>query len=106
DPRLLAGVARRLGSVPELLTFLSDCFERLAIMVAHLTRFFRHSPEVLRLISGRFRGDAVLFRRTADVGIVMAVIHHVTSTPAYQQCRTRDVLNRTTRNQSCSTWLT
>ena len=69
-PRRLAGDACRLGSVPELLSFLSDRFECLAMMVANLTRFFRQSPEVLRLISGRLRGDAVLFRKPADVGIV------------------------------------
>jgi hypothetical protein len=54
---------------------------------------------VLRLISGSLRRDTVLFRKPADVVIVTAVIHHFTSTPAYQQYRTRDVLNRTTRNE-------
>jgi hypothetical protein len=39
---------------------------------------------VLRLISGRLRGDAVLFRTPADLAIVMAVIHHITSTSGYQ----------------------
>jgi hypothetical protein len=81
NPRLLAGDARRLGGVPELLSFLSDRFEHL--MIANLTSLFRQSPELLRLISGCLRGDAVLFRKPADLGIVMNVVHHITSTSAY-----------------------
>jgi len=93
--RLLAGDTRCLGGVPGLLSFLSDGFEHFAMMVANLTYFFRQLPELLRLISGTLRGGTVLFRKPADLGIVMAAIHHITSMPAYHQGRTSDVLNRT-----------
>jgi hypothetical protein len=40
----LVGDMRRLSRVPQLLSRLSDCFERLAIMISDLTHFLRESP--------------------------------------------------------------
>jgi hypothetical protein len=82
DPCLLAGNARSFSGVPQLLSVLSDCFERLAMMVANFTRFLCESPELFRLIPGVLRGYAVCFRNPTDLGLVPAVIHEIT----YRQC--------------------
>ena len=54
-PCLLAGDMRRLSRVPQLLSLLSDCFERLEIMISDLTRFLRESPELFRRQRGHAR---------------------------------------------------
>jgi len=41
------------------LSLLSDCFERLAMMIPNLTRFLRESPELFRLVPANLRGGAV-----------------------------------------------
>ena len=71
DPRLLAGDARRLSGVPQLLSLLSDGFERFAMMVANFTRLLGQSPELFRLIPGSLRGYAVFFRNRRNLGMVI-----------------------------------
>jgi len=78
DPCLLAGDARSLRGAPQLLSVLSDGFERFAMMVADLTRFLCESPELFRLIPGMLRGYAVCFRNPTDPGMVTALIHEIT----------------------------
>jgi hypothetical protein len=92
---------------------------RLAMVVAHFTRFVRESSELFRLIPGRLRRHAVFFRKpTVLLGILTAVdgvrghvhcllglpsrrnlvvVHGIHSPAAYQLRRTRDVLKRTLR---------
>ena len=55
-PGFLAGEPRRLGSVPQPLSFLSDGFEGLAMMVADLTRALRQSSEPFSLVPACLRG--------------------------------------------------
>jgi hypothetical protein len=48
---LLPGGPRRLCGLPQLFPLLTDCLERLSMVIAHLTRFFCQSPELLRCSS-------------------------------------------------------
>lgn len=86
DPSLLAGDARCLSGVPQLLSLLSDGFERFAMIVANFTRLLGHSPELFRLIPSSLRGYAVFFRNLRDFGMV---IHGITcpSVPAMARAR-------------------
>jgi hypothetical protein len=55
---------RALSAVsPHPLPFLSNSFERLAMMITNLTRFFSESPELFRLASGSL-GGRVSFGRS------------------------------------------
>src|SRR4029453_815060 len=93
DPCLLAGDARRLSGLSQPLSLLSDCFERLAMMVTDLTRFLRESPELFRLVPGSLRGHAVF--RKPDHGALTTVIHEITYCQSTGSGRARDVRNRT-----------
>jgi hypothetical protein len=53
--RLLTGGPRRLPGLPQALLRLPDDLERLTMLIADLSRFLGQSPELFRLISGRFR---------------------------------------------------
>ena len=76
--RLLTGDTRRLSGVAEPLSLLSDCLERLAMMVANLTRFLGESPEPFRLIPCHLSGHAIV-RKPADRQILGSVIHEITT---------------------------
>jgi hypothetical protein len=76
-PCLLAGGARRLSAVPQLLSLLSDCVERVAMMIADLTRFLRESSELFRLVPGSLCGH-VVFRKPTDHVVVTGFVHKIT----------------------------
>jgi hypothetical protein len=77
ESRLLTVDTRRLSGVAEPLSFLSDCLERLAMMIANLTRFLGQPPELFRLIPGHLSGHAIV-RNTAARRILVSVPHEIT----------------------------
>jgi len=74
---LLARDPRALSGLSQPLTFLSNGFERLAMMVTNLTRFFSESPELLRLASGSLGGRAI-FRSLTDHVVITTFVHDIT----------------------------
>jgi hypothetical protein len=74
---LLARDPRALSGLSQPLPFLSNGFERLAMMITNLTRFLRESPELFRLAPGSLRGRAV-FRSLTDHVVVTAFVHDIT----------------------------
>ena len=54
--RLFAGDACDLSVVSPALLLLSDGFERVAMMIADLTRFLGELPGLFRVVPGRFSG--------------------------------------------------
>ena len=69
-PCFLAGHARCLSGVPQLLSLLSDGFESFAMMVADFTRLLGQSPELFRIIPGSLRRYTVFFRNRRNLGMV------------------------------------
>ena len=63
--------ARRRSGVPQILSLLSDCFERFAMMIANFPSLLGESPELFGIIPGSLRGIAVFFRNGRDRGIVI-----------------------------------
>jgi hypothetical protein len=54
-----------VSAVSQPLSVLSECFERLAMMITDLPRFLRELPELFRFVPGSLRGHAV-FRKPTD----------------------------------------
>jgi hypothetical protein len=57
-----------------LLPLLSECFERLTMLIADLPSFLCQSPELFRFLPGRLRCGALVFRgRAVLLGALTAV---------------------------------
>jgi hypothetical protein len=78
DACILSRDPRRFRSCPQPLPLLPNCFERLTMLVANLTRFLGQSPELFRLIPARLGRNAVSFcDPTVLLGILTAVLSPV-----------------------------
>jgi hypothetical protein len=74
---------------PQALAFFTKVFDRLTMEVAHLPRFFRESPEALRLSPGGFgiltsilSSLAHAFRLLAVLFLRKRIVRHVAPFPA------------------------